>query len=185
MTADHTTYIVTREDETRARGSVAGSYIPTFGAATTAIDQYRTVGIHDTNLGTLSVALTDIPSVAALAKIAEGGISDHREIEAAEVALQALLLYDYVHVVTPAPKVEFDNGHIQYVRLDKGLRTDFGFDLFRLVNSRDWLIAPEYIREQDGRIVESSLRDSPLLGKPLDDVRDQDHRISYWPTFPR
>ncbi len=89
MAADRTSYIVTHEDETRAGqgGRGPSSYIPTFGAPTTAIDQYRTVGIHETNLGSLSVALTDIPSVAAIAKIAEGGITDHREIEAAEVAL--------------------------------------------------------------------------------------------------
>ncbi len=180
MTADRTTYIVTRPDETSTGGSGPGSYILTFGAATTAIDQYRTVGIHDTNIGNLSVALTDIQSVAAIAKIAEGGIVDYREIEAAEVALQALLLHDYVHVVTHAPKVEFENGLITYARLDRGMRTDFGFELFQLADSRDWIIAPEYVREQDGRIIESSLRNSPLVGKTLDDVRDQDNRFTYW-----
>lgn len=180
MTADRTTYIVTRPDETRGYGSGPSSYIPTFGAATTAIDQYRTVGIHETNLGSLSVALTDIPSVAAIAKIAEGGIVDHREIEAAEVALQALLLHDHVHVVTPAPKVEIDTGLITYARIDTGMRTDFGFELFQLANSHDWIIAPEYVHAQDGRIINSSLPNSPLVGKTLDDVRDQDNRITYW-----
>lgn len=180
MTADRTTYIVTGLDETRAGGSGPSTPIPTFGAPTTAIDQYRTVGILDTNIGSLSVALTDISSVAAIAKIAEGGIVSYREIEAAEVALQALLLHDYVHVVTHAPKVEFENGLITYARLDSGMRTDFGFDLFQLANSRDWIIAPEYIHEQDGRIIDSSLCNSPLLGKTLDEIHDQDHRINYW-----
>lgn len=180
MKADHTKYLVTRPDEARAGGSGPSSSIPTFGAATTAIDQYRTVGIHDTNIGDLSVALTDIPSVAAIAKIAEGGIVDYREIDAAEVALQALLLHDYVHVVTHAPKVEFENGLITYARLDRGMRTDFGFELFQLADSRDWMIAPEYVREQDGQIIESSLRNSPLVGKTLEDVRNQETRFTYW-----
>lgn len=41
------------------------------------------------------------------------------------------------------------------------------------------MIAPEYVREQDGRIVESSMRNSPLVGKALDDIRDKD-RFVYW-----
>ncbi len=182
VAAGKTSYIVTRLDETRGDGQGPSSYIPTFGAATKAIDQYRTVGIHETNLGSLSVALTDIPSVAAIAKIAEGGIVNYREIEAAEVALQALLLHDYVHVVIPAPKVEFDNGLITYVRLDEGMRTDFGFDLFNLADSYDWIIAPEYVRELDGQIIESTLPVSPLVGKTLTELRDQFQPTTYWNT---
>ena len=145
---DRTQYIVIRPEETRGLGSGASSYIPTFGAATSAIDQYRMVGIQESNLDQLSVALTDIDSVAALAKIAEGAISNYQELEAAETALQALLLHDSVHVITAAPKIQYENGLISYLRQDDGKRSQLGFDLFSLANSRDWIIAPEFIHER-------------------------------------
>ena len=175
---DRTTYFVTRHDETRATGSPASSDIPTLFAATKAFDQYRTVGICETNLNELNVAFTDVGAVSAICKIAEGGIADYREIEAAETALQALLLHEVVHVIIPAPKVEFDSGRITYVRLDAGLRTNFGFDLFGLAQSRDWLIAPEFARIEGDQFVSTSLADSPILGQRL--LALSERRVPYW-----
>src|SRR5688572_21767281 len=106
MMEDKTTYLVTRLDEMPGIGQGAGSYIPTFGAATTAVDQYRTVAVHQTNLPEQGAAFTDVTAAAALAKIAEGGLSTQKELEAAETALQALLLHEKVHVLTHAPKID-------------------------------------------------------------------------------
>ena len=182
MTVDRTTYFVTRMDEMRARMGGAGpsSIIPTIGAATTVIDQYRTFGIGETNIHDLNIALIDIPSVRAVSKLAEGGFVHHRELEAAEVALQALLLHDIVHVITHAPKIEMDTGSIFYERIDRSLRTEFSFDLFQVASSRDWLIAPEYARVENGRVVESSMSRSPIVGRSLEEVRAIEGDVPYW-----
>jgi hypothetical protein len=90
---DRTSYFVINYDETRGAGSGPSSFIPTLGAASTALDQYRTAGIHSTNLHELGAAFTDITAIAALAKVAEGGLASVRDLEAAETALQALLLH--------------------------------------------------------------------------------------------
>lgn len=176
---DRTQYLVIRPEETRGFGSGPSSYIPTFGAATSTIDQYRMVGIQKSNLDQLSVALTDIDSVAALAKIAEGAISNYQELEAAETALQALLLHDSVHVITAAPKIQYENGMISYLRQDDGKRSQLGFDLFSLANSRDWIIAPEFIHERQGKIVQSSLDKSILVGKNIDEIRGKGNVFDY------
>jgi len=176
---DRTKYIVSRPEETRGFGTGPSSYIPAFGAATTAIDQYRVLGIAESNLDSLSVAITDIASVTALTKIAEGGIADHRDLEAAETALQALLLHDSVHVITAAPKIEYESGMVSYLRQDQGKRSQLGFDLFSLASSRDWIIAPEYIQENQGMIIQSSLKGSILTGKSLAEIRDDDGRFEY------
>lgn len=49
MIEDETSYIVTSPDEVRGLGRGPSSYIPTFGAATSAIDQYRTIAVQQTN----------------------------------------------------------------------------------------------------------------------------------------
>ena len=167
-----------RQDETRAQGSTASSPIPTFGAATTAIDQYRTVGIYETNLQELNVALTDVNAVIAISKVAEGGLSDVGEIEAAETALQALLLHDIVHVVVCGPKIELENGLVTYLRTDDGMRTDFGFELFQLASSRDWIISPEYAAVKGGRVFASSLEKSPSVAHAVEELRLR--QVPYW-----
>lgn len=174
---DQTLYVVTHEDETRARGGGASSLIPTLGAATTVLDQYRTVAIHETNLPDLGAAFTDVAAVAAIAKIAEGGITSHHDLERAEAACQALLLHDVVHVVTHAPKVDFGNGLISYRRRDQGARSEFGHQLFALASSRDFLIAPEMVSIDGGVIASATFADSPLLGRRLDSLVDG---YDYW-----
>jgi hypothetical protein len=164
-------------DESRAGGTGPSSSIPTFGAATTALDQYRTAGIHSSNLPEIGAAFTDVSAVAAISKIAEGGVSSHTDLEAAETALQALLLHDIVHVVIHAPKVDFGNGLISYRRWDKGARTQLGFDLLASAQSRDFLIAPEFVRVEDGKIASATFEDSPLLGRSIDSLSDG---FDYW-----
>ncbi|MHA6644607.1 hypothetical protein [Mesorhizobium sp. A623] len=176
MSDDRVQYIVARQEETRATGSIASSYIPTFGAATTAVDQYRIVGLHTSNLAEIGTAFTDITEVSALSRIAEGRINSYTDIVTSDTALQALLLHDIVHVLTPAPKVDFGTGFISYVRQDRDRRTQFGFDLFASAQSRDWIIAPEFARIQDDRVVEATFRNSSLVGRTLNEIRS----VGYW-----
>jgi len=163
-------YFMHELDETRALGGAASSHIPTLGAATTAVDQYRTYSINANNLPALGAAFTDIASVTALARVAEGGIRSHRDLEAAEIALQAILLHDIVHVIVHAPKVDFGSGLISYQRWDNNARTDAAFELMGLARSRDFLIAPEMVKVQDGLIVSATFADSPLLGRKIDSL---------------
>lgn len=169
MRTDDVLYIVTHEDEGRAPGMMAGagSFIPSIGIATTAIDQYRTVGIYSNNLRDLGVAVTDVPSMAALSKIAEGDVRSAHDLQAAETALQALLLHDYLSVISWSPKVIYSNGLVTYGRSDFGVRTPLAFELAALAEGRDWLVAPEIVRESDGIIASSSLGESSLLGQQV------------------
>jgi len=169
-TEDNSKYFVAWRDETIQLGGAASSPIPSIGAATKALDQYRILGIETTNLADLGVAFTDVRAVASLSKIAEGGIQSSGELEAAETALQAILLHDVVHVLTFAPKVDLGNGVITYLRRDHGLRTKFGFDLLGLAGSKDWIIAPEFLTAQDGTIVGSTLPGSRLLHRPVESL---------------
>jgi hypothetical protein len=175
--SDQTSYFVLYPDETRGYGAGPSSYIPTYGSATTAVDLYRTVGVASTTLPQLGAAFTDIYAVAAVSRVAEGGISDIAELEAAETALQALLLHDVVHVLVPSPKIQIDQGIITYLRQDQDRRTQFGFDLFALAGSRDWLVAPKFVRTQDGTVASSTLPNSALVGASVEDVR---LRTRYW-----
>jgi hypothetical protein len=176
---DRTKYYVVIPDELNAVAGGPASFIPTFGAPTSVIDLYRTVGVAETNLPDVKAAFTDEQSVAALSKIAEGGISSVADIEAAEIALEALLLHDIVHVITHAPKIDYGNGLIGYKRLDEGQRTDLGFEIMRLADSRDWIFAPEIVRVEGGTVVQTGLRDSPLRGMKVDAIG---RGTRYWNT---
>jgi hypothetical protein len=175
---DQSRYLVLYPDEVRGFGSGPSSYIPTFGAAATAVDQYRTVAVASTNLPDLGAAFTDVHAVTAIARVAEGGITDVVELEAAETALQALLLHDIVHILIPSPKIGTGNGVISYLRQDEKQRTQFGFDLFALAKSCDWLVAPEFIQVTDGVFAKSTLPESPLIGMPVEDIRSGTKK--YW-----
>ncbi len=175
---DTTNYWVFHEEETRATGSPAWSHIPSIGAATSAVDQYRIAGIASSDLDQFGAAFTDVQAVAAISKIAEGGIKNIGDLEAAETALQALLLHDVVHVITHSPKIDFGNGLISYLRLDHGIRTPFGFDLFRKhVSSRDFLIAPEFVTLDNGVVRDSTIPGSQIIGQPISSMTD---KIAYW-----
>jgi hypothetical protein len=167
---EHSQYLVV-PDEVLGFPNSPSLAIPTFGAATTPIEQYRTVAVASTNLPDLGVAFTDGNAVAAISLVAEGGLTDVMQLEAAETALQALLLHNIVHVLIPAPKADFGNRLVSYIRGDSGQRTAFGFELFSLAKSRDWLIAPEFLRVTDGVLIRSTLQNSPLVGMTVDQFR--------------
>jgi hypothetical protein len=176
---DNSQYLVLYPDEMRGLGIGPSSSIPTFGAAATAIDQYRTVAVSSTNLPELGAAFTDIHAVAALAKVAEGGIASISDLEAAETALQALLLHDIVHVLIPSPKVDYGNGFVSYIRHDEKERTQLAFDIFAIARSRDWIVAPEFIQALDGVVRSSTIPESALVGKTLEEIR----ATSYWNEY--
>jgi hypothetical protein len=112
-----------------------------------------------------------LEAVAAISRVAEGGITKIAELEAAETALQALLLHDFVHVLVPAPKSDLENGIFSYIRYDAEKRTQFGFDLFSLAASRDFLIAPEKLEVRRNAVAASTIPGSPLVGMSIDQVR--------------
>lgn len=174
-------YYVTHPDETAGFSNGAGSYIPTIGAPTAVIDHYRTIGIHQTNYSQISMALVDVTSIIGLAKIAEGGISTYKDLLSAETALQALLLHDFVDVLTYGPKIRLDSGIISYLRGDRELRSRLGFELCMLAGSRDLLICPEYVVQENGIIISSTLVGSVLIGQKVDLLNDGVIRSpDYW-----
>ncbi len=175
---DHSQYLVLYPDESRGLGNGPSSYIPTFGAATTAVDQYRTVAVASTNLPEVGGAFTDVRAVVAIARVAEGGINDVADLEAAETALQALLLHDVVHILIPSPKFDMGNGFVSYIRPDENHRTQHGLDIFSLAKSRDWLVAPEFLRVSNGLVSTSTLPKSPMIGLQIDRIR-ADNKYSH------
>ncbi|HEY8579593.1 MAG TPA: hypothetical protein VIL72_06880, partial [Beijerinckiaceae bacterium] len=118
---DRTFYLASEEP-----AHLRTSHIPTLGAPTTAIDQYRVVAIASSNLSELRGAFADVEAAAALAKIAEGGISSVTDLEAAETALQAVLLHDIVHIVTAGPKI-VNGGFCGYWRQDQDARSPLSY----------------------------------------------------------
>lgn len=178
LSQDNTRYIVTRPDEMRGTGNGPSSPIPTLGAATRAIDQYRTIAVHSSNLAAIGAAFTDVNAVNALTKIAEKGrLRSHLDLEAAETALQALILHENVHVLTHAPKVDFGTGLVTYARQDKNARNELAFQLMNIAASQDFLVAPELITVQNGCVISSTLTGSPLIGRMADQL---DHGRPYW-----
>jgi hypothetical protein len=169
-------YFVRYPEETQQYDVGPGTPIPTLGSATTVCDLYRIVGIAHNNLPDIGVVFTDTSAAVALSKIAEGGLCDVAEIEAAETALQALLLHERVHVLVPGLKISLGSNQF-YVRKDPIKRTQVAFDLLALAGSRDWLVASEFVRFEGGVARTSTLAKSPLLGKSIDQTHDAK---AYW-----
>jgi len=168
--SDSTQYLVWRPEETRGVGSGPSSLIPTIGSAASAIDQYRIVSLASTNLPELGAAFTDVDALVALTKIAEGGITGVADLEAAETALQALLLHDIVYPLIPAPKVDFGNGLISYCRPDGGRRSQLAFDLINSIGGRDHLVAPEFLIVEEGIVRASTMDGSSSIGRTLEAI---------------
>ncbi|WP_155914629.1 hypothetical protein [Asticcacaulis sp. AC460] len=162
-------FLVTRPEEARLRTGISTAVIPSFGAVTQAVDQYRAVSIYDTNLPDMGASFLDVASVAAISKIAEGGVTSYLDIERAELACQALLLNEVVHVICHGAKVEIDSGLITYLRGSEN-RSEFSYELMSMAHSIDYIIAPEYVKSENGVIVDASFSKSPLLGKKLSEI---------------
>lgn len=147
---------------------VRDAVIPTDGAAGTVVDQYAVVSVQHTDLPTIGATFTDVAAMVALSKVAEGGLGRVEELEAAETALQAILLHEQAHVILAAPKViNTDANFGFYSRPDEAARTEYCFKLQGVSGGRDWMIAPELLTVHRGKVSTSSKGNSPLIGRAL------------------
>jgi hypothetical protein len=152
-------------------GSGPSSYIPTFGHIASAFDVYRIVGLGPTENKPDSWAFTDLESTAALGRIVDGPIVSGEDIDRAESAIRAALLYEFAEVAVPCVKADHGNGFIGYLRFDKEVRNKASFEAFGCVPCRDHLLAIEYVSVDSGEIVQSSFAESHLVGKAAADAQ--------------
>lgn len=160
-------YQVVRPEESAASGH-GHTPIPTLGHPASYCDAYRTVAIGDIENKPASWCLTDTDAAAALGRIIDGPIRSIEDIERAESALRAILLYDFVEVLVPCAKGQQPNGFVHYVRFDEKERNDAAFAAFQIANCRDLLFATEYITFRNGVVESSSNQNSKLLGQPAE-----------------
>ncbi|MGN6820856.1 MAG: hypothetical protein ACTHJR_19540 [Sphingomonas sp.] len=137
--------------------------IPVRGSA---IDQYRTFDIAQSNLNEIGTALVDIEAANALGKILSGGIESYQDIEAAELALQAVLLHDFVPVFHAAPKIFNQDDFLAYAKPRDANLSSAALAIFELVGGVEWIICPEYAVVRDGVISGSKLVGSAINGAP-------------------
>ena len=168
-THPHLQYYVTREDESKSKGS-GRTYIPTFGLPASSFDAYRVAGIHSIDDKPSSWSMTDTDASAALGRIIDGPISSHLDIEKAENALRALLLNDYTEVLVPCIKAQHDTGFVSYMRLDKNERNEAAFKAFQKLPARDLLFATEFVNISGGKISSSSNQISSVIGQSVDQL---------------
>lgn len=164
-------YQVVRPEESAAKGH-GHLPIPTLGHPASYCDAYRTVAIGPVENKPASWCLTDTDAAAALGRIIDGPIRSYEDIERAESALRAILLYDFVEVLVPCAKGEQPNGFVHYVRFDEKERNDAAFAAFQTANCRDLLFATEYITFGNGVVESSSNQNSKLLGQPTEQLSD-------------
>jgi hypothetical protein len=165
--------IVTRPEETQGMGS---STIPTIGHTASSFDVYRTVGISGIENAPDSWAFTDLESVAALGRIVDGPIVSGKDIDRAESAVRAAILYEFAEVAVPCVKADYGNGLISYLRFDNDFRNKASFEAFGCSPCRDHLLAIEYVNLKNGEIVQSNYKESQLIGKATSDIQ---HNLNY------
>jgi len=139
------------------------AFIPIQG---TAIDQYRMFDIRHSNLKDICTGVTDIDAANAISKIGEGNLSSHKDLEFAEIALQAILLHDFTPVIYASPKI-FDptEDFLSYHTNQPQERTQFSRDLFSSLGSTEWIVCPEYAEVDEGIIAKSRLPKSEIVGQ--------------------
>jgi hypothetical protein len=143
---------VTRPDEDIASGSRISSNIPTIGHIATAIDQYRTVAVESPNIGVTNTCFVDISVPEAFSHFLDGSVRSYADLEASEVALQALLLHDSANILVPTVKVERaphalaqnPNFFRGYRRPDANIRSASCFEVFNALETRDVLYANDF-----------------------------------------
>ncbi|PTB83309.1 hypothetical protein C9986_00010 [Pseudidiomarina aestuarii] len=160
-------YLVTRPDESATQSGMS-TYIPTLGHPASAIDIYRTVGVHSIENKPPSWCFTDLEAAAALGRVVDGPIKSGSDIDGAESALRAILLHEYTEVLVPCVKASSEGGLAQYLRLDKKIRNDAAFSAFQVANSFDRLVATEWVTLSNGKFVESSNSQSSLVNTDLE-----------------
>lgn len=165
----HIQYLVTRQDESQAKG-FGSPYIPTIGHAANTFDAYRIAALHSIENKPASWSMTDTDAAAALGRIVDGPIQSHKDIEYAESALRAILLHDYVEVLVPCVKAEQNTGLVHYVRLDKQERNAAAFAALQVAPCFDRLLALEYVNIANGQVTASSNSSSILVDTSVDDI---------------
>ena len=165
----HLQFLVTRQDESQARGLGSPS-IPTIGHAASTFDAYRIYALHSVDNKPESWCMTDTDAAAALGRIVDGPIQSHRDIESAESALRAILLHEYVEVLVPCVKAEQNAGFVHYIRLDKKERNAAAFSALQVAPCLDRLLALEYVSITNGQVTTSSNSSSVLVGASVDDI---------------
>lgn len=160
-------YLVTRPDESASRGGMS-THIPTLGHPASAIDIYRTVGVHAVENKPPSWCFTDLEAASALGRVIDGPIKSGTDIDHAESALRAILLHEYTEVLVPCVKASNQDGFARYLRLDKKIRNDAAFSAFQVANSFDRLVATEWVTVSNGRFVESSNSRSTLVDTDIE-----------------
>lgn len=161
-------YYTHPEGEYEKTGNFYGfPYIPTFGHIGTHIDAHRILGISNVVDRSESWCMTDVYCAASLGRIIDGPIQSVEDIRNAEVALQAILLYDYVDIIVPAFKGDYSLSNISYIRLDNEIRKQAAFDAFNNLNCRDCLFTSEYLDIDNDRIINSSSKESVVVGKEV------------------
>ncbi|WP_323921676.1 hypothetical protein [Aeromonas caviae] len=161
------TYYVTQQDESVPKTGVS-TYVPTLGHPASAIDIYRTVGVHTIENKPASWCFTDLEAASALGRIIDGPIISGSDIEFAESALRSLLLHEYTEILVPCVKVSFQDGHTQYLRLDKKIRNEASFTAFQVANTFDRLLATELVTVSNGKFINSSNNRSPLINTDIE-----------------
>lgn len=160
-------FAVTRPDETRARGSVASSYTPTLGHPAAAYDLYRTAAVSCEDPRIVNLCFTDIDTLAGFSRTVFGPVHSYADIDAAELALQALLFHEDVQILIPTIKLEHQGGFIGYLRPDEGLRAAGCFEIFQGAETVDWLCATDYGFVQHGRITQTASGEASLIGQTI------------------
>lgn len=153
-------FLVTRSNE--------GGYVPTYGHIATSCDIYRTVALHTVENRPEAWCFTDTASAGALGRLIDGPILGKVDIENAESAIRAVLLHDFVDVLVPCTKTIHENGYIGYTRFDQHQRNDAAFAGMNVAPCRDLLAAFEMVRVKNGEIIESTYRESRLVGSAIE-----------------
>jgi hypothetical protein len=150
-------------------GSVPGPYIPTLGHPTSASDLFRVVGIHATGHENWNSCFTDFTAPASLARLIEGEVRSVDDLQAAEIALQALMWHERVDILVPGFRTSHQN-FAGYTR-ESDPRTQVAFDLFSAAAAYDHIFAVEDVEVAAGVVRESNLKGSGVTGLPIEQAK--------------
>ena len=169
MSHPNLSFLVTRPEESLASGRIGPpTLIPTWGHAATAVDAYRIAGIGNIQNPNPSWCFTDTDAAGALGRLIDGPVRSSDDIEKAESALRAILLYDAVGIIVPCVKAQ--NGNLfSYQRFDKSERNEASFSGMNATSCYDYLMALEMVGVKQGEITGSTNRISNLVGSNIDD----------------
>lgn len=177
----HFTYQLKSIDALQALGIHNHSYIPTLGHAGTVLDVYNMATVESDDPLLASHSITDVATAEGFSRFVYGPITGFKDVDAAELALQAILLHEEVYVVVPCLKIAYQErgrlssaASIMYMRRDEGLREQGCFDLFNLANTHDLLCATDYVTSNDGVVIHQQSSNSEFLGIRATDLSFSD-----------